>query len=92
MQRDYDELAARFDSTPPKSNGRAAETSEASVTLTNASDVKVVPIRWLWDGWLARGKLEILAGPPGLGKTTIALSLASVVTSGRAVARRDAMP
>jgi RecA-family ATPase len=40
------------------------------------------PIAWLWDGWLACGALEVFAGPAGLGKTTIALSLAATITSG----------
>ncbi|WP_232467776.1 AAA family ATPase [Bordetella genomosp. 9] len=53
----------------------------ASVTLLCASEVKERPIRWLWPGWLARGKLTILAGAAGTGKTTLALGLASAVTT-----------
>jgi putative DNA primase/helicase len=51
------------------------------VQLEQASSLKIVPIRWLWPGWLARGKLQILAGAPGTGKTTIAVSLAATVSS-----------
>lgn len=51
------------------------------VQLEQASALKIVPIRWLWPGWLARGKLQILAGMPGTGKTTIAMSLAAIVSS-----------
>ncbi len=39
-------------------------------------------IGWLWNGWLARGKLHLLAGNVGAGKTTLALSLAATITSG----------
>jgi putative DNA primase/helicase len=39
-------------------------------------------VRWLWDGWLARGKLHLLAGAPGTGKTTIAVSIAATVSAG----------
>jgi putative DNA primase/helicase len=53
----------------------------ASVTLVCASEVKERPIHWLWPGWLARGKLTILAGAAGTGKTTLALGLASTVTT-----------
>lgn len=44
----------------------------------------IVPeaIRWLWSGWLAKGKVHILGGAPGTGKTTIALSLAATVSTG----------
>jgi putative DNA primase/helicase len=52
------------------------------VRLVRASDVKMQPITWLWDGWLARGKLHVLGGAPGTGKTTIAMGLAATVTTG----------
>ncbi|WP_176158145.1 AAA family ATPase [Burkholderia multivorans] len=52
------------------------------VILVNGADLKPEPISWLWHGWLARGKLHILAGAPGQGKTTIALAFAATVTSG----------
>lgn len=51
------------------------------VQLEQASSLKIIPIRWLWPGWLARGKLQILAGAPGTGKTTIAMALAATVSS-----------
>lgn len=47
-----------------------------------AADVRELPIHWLWDGWIARGKLSILAGSAGTGKTTLALGLAATVTTG----------
>ncbi|MFP5374529.1 MAG: AAA family ATPase [Gammaproteobacteria bacterium] len=53
-----------------------------AVTLTPASAICPRPIDWLWRGWLARGKLHILAGAPGTGKTTIALALAAIVSRG----------
>lgn len=54
------------------------------VTLLCAADVQELPIHWLWDGWIARGKLSILAGSAGTGKTTLALGLAATVTTGGA--------
>ncbi|MBZ0071433.1 MAG: AAA family ATPase [Gammaproteobacteria bacterium] len=47
-----------------------------------AADIAPEPIRWLWHEYLAAGKLHILAGSPGTGKTTIALALAATVTAG----------
>lgn len=67
----------RYD--PAKMHARAPQ----SVTLTNAADLVPEPIKWLWPGWLARGKLQILAGAPGCGKTTIALKFAATITTGR---------
>lgn len=39
-------------------------------------------IEWLMHGWLALGKLILLAGSPGTGKTTLAMCFAAVVTRG----------
>lgn len=52
------------------------------VRLTCAANIKPEPINWLWDGWLARGKLHIFAGQAGTGKTTIAMALAATVSTG----------
>jgi len=54
------------------------------VELIEARTLKPEPIRWLWPGWLARGKLHVLAGAPGTGKTTLAMDLAACVSAGRA--------
>ncbi len=53
-----------------------------SVNLECAADITPEPIRWLWNGWLAKGKLHIFAGMAGTGKTTIAIALASTITTG----------
>jgi putative DNA primase/helicase len=39
-------------------------------------------IDWLWHGFIARGKLQIIAGLPEGGKTTIALYMAATVSIG----------
>jgi len=46
------------------------------------SDIEAKPVRWLWPGRIARGKVSILAGHPGLGKSQITASLAAIVTTG----------
>jgi putative DNA primase/helicase len=52
------------------------------VTLNCAADILPASIEWLWNGWLAKGKLHIFAGTAGTGKTTIAISLAATVSTG----------
>lgn len=59
-----------------------AQARPSDVELIRASDLKPEPIRWLWDGWLAAGKMHVLGGAPGTGKTTIAMGLAATVTTG----------
>lgn len=52
------------------------------VKLIRASDLTPEPITWLWDGWLAAGKMHVFGGAPGTGKTTISMGLAATVTTG----------
>jgi len=61
---------------------RKSEPVKDGVVLVNGADLTPEPVRWLWPNWLALGKLHILAGAPGQGKTTIALALAATVTTG----------
>ncbi|MCX7147537.1 MAG: AAA family ATPase [Sulfuritalea sp.] len=52
------------------------------VELLRGSDVKPEAVTWLWPGWLAAGKMHVLGGAPGTGKTTISMALAATVTTG----------
>lgn len=52
-----------------------------SVTLLQGSEIQAQPISWLWDGYLPLGKLTLLAGAGGTGKSTIAFALAAVITN-----------
>jgi putative DNA primase/helicase len=65
---------------PTAPNGTA--TDLAGVELQRGDLIEMRPLRWLWRGYLAAGKLHILAGAPGTGKTTLALALAATVTNG----------
>src|SRR6516162_10049400 len=41
------------------------------------------PLSWLWPSVLPRGKLVLLQGDPGLGKSLLALDLCARLTTGR---------
>jgi len=43
--------------------------TESAVTWLD--EITPQPVRWLWHGWLPRGKLAVLEGDPGLGKTML---------------------
>ncbi|MEA3278574.1 MAG: AAA family ATPase [Pseudomonadota bacterium] len=79
------DLAAPLD---PNDLERAADPgarsvpSSAAVTVIRGDSIRPEPIAWLWSGWLARGKVHVLAGAPGTGKTSAALALAATVTTG----------
>ena len=67
---------------PPSQKNAPAGEYAREVVLTCASNMRPEPITWLWNAWLACGKLHILGGAPGTGKTTIALNLAATLTTG----------
>src|SRR5262249_23856292 len=55
-----------------------AMTEPAQLTLSRAcpvSQLRPRPVDWLWPGRLAAGKLAILDGDPGLGKSLLTLDL-----------------
>ena len=46
------------------------------------SEVECERVAWLWPGRIPLGKITVLDGDPGLGKSTLALDLAARVTRG----------
>lgn len=60
----------------------AADLEGGDFLIRNLSDIEAKPVRWLWPGRIARGKVSMIAGHPGLGKSQITAALAAVVTTG----------
>ena len=50
--------------------------------LLTMSDIPAEEVRWLWYPYLPRGKITIIQGDPGEGKTTFVLALAALLTRG----------
>jgi len=66
---------------PPGVSPIQIQPHDAGVELLCAASIRPEAICWLWNGWLARGKLAILAGVAGTGKSTVAFCLSAVVTT-----------
>jgi energy-coupling factor transporter ATP-binding protein EcfA2 len=71
-----------FETTSAKEKRGHLVFDSVEVKLHCASAVVCQPIKWLWRQWIAQGKLHILAGAPGTGKTTIAIAIAAVISRG----------
>ena len=52
-----------------------------SVKIIRMSDVELTPVEWLWKPYLPFGKLSVLQGNPGEGKTYFAMHLAAACTN-----------
>jgi putative DNA primase/helicase len=57
-------------------------TKSRKLVMRRVSDIEMRPIRWLWRDRIALGKLCLLAGQPGLGKSQLTCALAALVSTG----------
>ena len=68
---------------PPKEQPQTTTVpSNDSIVFLKSSEVISKPIDWLWDGKIAKGKVTMIAGDPGLGKSQVSLYLAAIVSTG----------
>ena len=56
---------------------------ENDYKLINMNDVEIEQVEWLWEGYIPVGKLTILQGDSGKGKTMAMLNLIAAFTTGR---------
>ena len=56
--------------------------TEKTLSIIRMSDVQIQEVKWLWKPYIPFGKLTIIQGDPGEGKTTFALRLAAACSSG----------
>jgi len=84
------DISALLQRTAAGPNGAVGQSDRAnganvpgggSIT-TRLSDVTPVPVQWLWPKRIPLGKLTMLAGEPGLGKSFLTLDLAARVSTG----------
>ena len=52
--------------------------------LVCMADVESRPVQWLWEGRLPAGRVSMIVGMPGLGKSFLTCDMAARVTTGRA--------
>lgn len=58
------------------------EEIRTELKMIKMSDIEAQEIEWLWYPYIAYGKLAIVQGDPGDGKTTLILNLAAKLTKG----------
>lgn len=50
--------------------------------ITKASEIKVRKVEWLWYPFIPFGKVTVIQGDAGDGKSTFIIKLASMLTNG----------
>ncbi|ARL96019.1 AAA family ATPase [Burkholderia pseudomallei] len=53
------------------------------VIVESAQNIPIHSPAAIWRNWLYRAKVHLMAGPPSSGKTTLALDIAAILSSGR---------
>lgn len=56
-----------------------------TVDIICADEVEVKEVKWLWPGYIPYGKITLIQGDPGDGKSTFVLTLAALLTTGRSL-------
>ena len=62
--------------------GLPPQTCGPALITQCAADVTPQPVEWLWPGRVALGKLTLIAGEAGLGKSQLSIAMAAAVTTG----------
>ncbi len=58
---------------------------ETELKIVKMSEVELQNVNWLWYPYIPFGKISIIQGDPGEGKTTLALRLAAACSTGQAL-------
>ena len=85
--KDWNEVLVHRAEIPNRNYFKSIVLKEPSkaetVKIIRMSDVELTPVDWLWKPYLPFGKLSVLQGNPGEGKTYFAMHLAAACTNGK---------
>jgi len=72
------------EASEPQISTPQIEPTHNRIVTVSADQIKQRAIDWVWSGYIPKANLIIVAGNPGTGKTTVALTLAAIISSGGA--------
>ena len=85
--KDWNEVLVHRAEIPNRNYFKSIVLKEPSkaetVKIIRMSDVELTPVDWLWKPYLPFGKLSVLQGNPGEGKTYFAMHLVAACTNGK---------
>ena len=93
--KDWNDVLAHRAEIPNRNYFKSIVLKEPSkpetVKIIRMSDVELTPVEWLWKPYLPFGKLSVLQGNPGEGKTYFAMHLAAACTNGKLLPNMESM-
>ena len=66
----------------PQAQKQEPSKQSGNFVMTPVFDISPEPVEWLWNSKIPRGKLTLLAGDPGLGKSLLTSYMAAVISRG----------
>ena len=94
-RKDWNEVLVHRAEIPNRNYFKSIVLKEPSkpetVKIIRMSDVELTPVEWLWKPYLPFGKLSVLQGNPGEGKTYFAMHLAAACTNGKLLPNMERM-
>ena len=83
---EYDPESRLVELPPEPPQPESAPSTEGTTKGARClADIMPEPVRWLWPGYLAAGKLALLIGDPGLGKSTLTCEIVARFSRGEAL-------
>jgi hypothetical protein len=82
-------VASRLGVNPTSSKGNGSG-STGQMQLSRLSEVEYRPVEWLWEGWIPKANLTVVAGEGGIGKSHFLLGLAARLSTGDKI--NDGLP
>ena len=93
--KDWNEVLVHRAEIPNRNYFKSIVLKEPSkpetVKIIRMSNVELTPVEWLWKPYLPFGKLSVLQGNPGEGKTYFAMHLAAACTNGKLLPNMERM-
>ena len=93
--KDWNDVLVHWAEIPNRNYFKSIVLKEPSkpetVKIIRMSDVVLTPVEWLWKPYLPFGKLSVLQGNPGEGKTYFAMHLAAACTNGKLLPNMERM-
>ena len=93
--KDWNDVLAHRAEIPNRNYFKSIVLKEPSkpetVKIIRMSGVELPPVEWLWKPYLPFGKLSVLQGNPGEGKTYFAMHLAAACTNGKLLPNMERM-
>ena len=82
MPDNVTDLTERIERITRRAEREEGPAQPARAVVTPLNTVTPKAVEYIWPSWLARGKLHILGGHPGDGKSTLTLALAAAGSRG----------